>query len=103
MNKNSLKLSVVTLAVAACFSSNVWAAEDAASAQDVAQLRQQLDDLNQRYETQRTALQALSKRLQQLENSGQGQARLVHAVNKTVVADGDATQNTSQSTGEVSQ
>lgn len=103
MNKNSLKFSIVALAVAACFSSNVWAAEDAASAQDVAQLRQQLDDLNQRYETQRTTLQVLSKRLQQLENSGQGQARLVHAVNKTVVADGDATQNTSQSTGEVSQ
>ncbi len=97
MNNNLVKLSVLTLAVTACFSSNVWA-ED--TAQDVSQLRQQLGDLNQRYETQGAALQALSRRLQQLENSGQGQARPIHAANKTIVADGDSGQSNNQSTGE---
>ena len=104
MKKNLFKLSVVALAVGACFSSNVFAADATAGAQDVAQLRQQLGDLNHRYETQSAALQALAQRLQQLENSGQGQARPMHAVNKTVVAaDGDAAQSTSQGAGEESQ
>jgi hypothetical protein len=84
---SSTKSSLISLAVAACFSSNVWA-ENTAATQDVAELRQQLGDLNNRYEAQGAALQALSKRLQQLENSGQGQARVKPAVNKTVaVAD----------------
>jgi hypothetical protein len=100
MNKNLFKLSVVALAVSACFSLNVFAADADAGAQDVAQLRQQLGDLNHRYETQSAALQALAQRLQQLENSGQGQARPMHAVNKTVVADGDAAQSAGQGAGE---
>lgn len=103
MNKNLFKLSVVASAVSACFSLNVFSADADAGAQDVAQLRQQLGDLNHRYETQSAALQALAQRLQQLENSGQGQARPMHAVNKTVVADGDAAQSSSQGAGEESQ
>lgn len=97
MNNNLIKLSALSLAVTACFSSNVWA-EDAAATQDVAELRQQLGDLNHRYEAQGAALQALSRRLQQLENSGQGQARVMPAVNKTViVADGSSEENQSTS------
>ncbi|MDO9052004.1 MAG: hypothetical protein Q8N02_11040 [Methylotenera sp.] len=96
MNNNFFKLSGVALAVATCFSSNVWAADSAADAQDVAQLRKQLGELNSRYEAQGAALQSLAQRLQQLENSGQGQARPMHAVNKTVVAaDTSANQTTS--------
>lgn len=102
MNKNVLKLSVVALAVSTCFSSNVFAAD--ADSQDVAQLRQELGDLNHRYEAQSAALQALAQRLQQLENSGKSPARPMHAVNKTVVAaDGDASQSTNQSAGEENQ
>lgn len=86
MNNNFFKLSGVALAVATCLSSNVFAADSAADAQDVAQLRKQLGELNSRYEAQGAALQSLAQRLQQLENSGQGQARPIHAVHKTVVA-----------------
>jgi len=97
MNAQFFRLSGVALAIAACFSSNVLAA-DATATPDVAQLQQQLGDLNHRYEAQSAALEALSNRLQQLENSGQvrsqAQARPMHAVNKTVtVADGDSGQS----------
>lgn len=96
MNNNFFKLSGVALAVATCLSSNVFAADSAADAQDVAQLRKQLGELNSRYEAQGAALQSLAQRLQQLENSGQGQARPIHAVHKTVVAaDTSANQTTS--------
>ncbi len=95
MNIKFFKLSAVTLAVSACLSTNAWSA-DAADAQDVAQLRKQLGELSNRYEAQGAALQALAQRLQQLENSGQSQARPIRAVNKTVVAaDTSATQATS--------
>lgn len=94
MKNNLFKLSVVALAVSACFSSTVWAEDVVAGTQEVAELREQLGELSQRYEAQSAALQALAQRLQQLENSGQGRARPMHAVNKTVVADGDAAQDT---------
>lgn len=100
MNKNLFKLSGIALALSACLSPNVWAADAVADAQDVAQLRSQLDELSQRYEAQSAALQALAYRLQQLENSGQGRARAMHAVDKTVVADGEAGQGSSQDTNE---
>lgn len=100
MTKNFFKLSSVALAVSACLSTNVWAAGATADAQDVAQLREQLGDLSQRYEAQSAALQALANRLQQLENSGQGRARAMHAVDRTVVADGEAGQSGSQDTNE---
>jgi len=93
MNKYHFKLSGVVFAVAACFSTNTWAGDSSATPQDVEQLRQQLSDLNSRYEVQGAALQALAYRLQQLENVGQGAAKPIRAVNKTVVAaDTDSTQ-----------
>ena len=94
MNIKFFKLSGVALAVSACLSTNAWCADNVADAQDVAQLRKQLGDLTGRYEAQGAALQALAYRLQQLENSGQAQARPIHAVNKTIVtADADSTQD----------
>lgn len=96
MNNHFFKLSGVALAVATSLSSNVWAADSATDTQDVAELRKQLGELNNRYEAQSATLQSLAQRLQQLENSGQGQARPMHAVNKTVVAaDTSTTQTTS--------
>lgn len=97
MNKNFFKLSGIALAVAACLSPSAWAADESAGVQDVAQLRQQFGELSQRYEAQSAALQALAQRLQQLENSGQGQARPIRAVNKTVAA---ADAGTAQTTNE---
>jgi len=90
MKNNFFNLSLMSLAIASCLTSNAWAE----GSQDVEQLKQQLGDLNSRYEAQSVALQALSKRLQQLENPQQVQARPIHAVNKTVVAADDETQNT---------
>ena len=84
-------MSGIALAVSACLTSNAWSADAVADSSDVAQLRKQLGDLTSRYEAQSTALQALAQRLQQLENSSQGQARPIRAVNKTIVAaDADA-------------
>ncbi|MDI1361773.1 transporter [Methylotenera sp.] len=91
MKNNLFNLSLMSFAIAGCFTSNVWAD----GTQDVAQLKQQLGELNNRYEAQSAALQALSKRLQQLENPQQVQARPMHAVNKTVVAD-DNTQSSDE-------
>jgi len=105
MNKHLFKLSSVAVAVATCLSTNAFAA-DAADAQDVEQLRQQLGELNHRYEAQGAALQALAQRLQQLESAGQAQAKPMRAVNKTIVAaDGGANtsnneENSAAQTGE---
>lgn len=52
---------------------------------EVEQLRQQLDDLNRRYEAQGAVLQQLSQRLQQLESSAQ--VRPVRAVRTVATAD----------------
>lgn len=86
MDIKFFKMSGIALAVSACLTSNAWSADAVADSSDVAQLRKQLGDLTSRYEAQSTALQALAQRLQQLENSSQGQARPIRAVNKTIVA-----------------
>lgn len=86
MNKSLFKLSSIALAVSACLSSGAWAADASAGSSDVEQLRQQLGELNQRYEAQGAALKALAQRLQQLENGSQGQLRPVRAVKTAAVA-----------------
>lgn len=100
MNRHVFKLSGVALAIA-CLPVSSWAADTVASSPEVAQLRQELGELGQRYEAQSAALQALARRLQQLENSGQGQLRPARAM-KTAAVTEPAT-GSSQATGEESQ
>lgn len=97
MNMRVYRLSAITLAMSACLSTHAWSGEATVDTKDdVEQLRKELGELNNRYEAQSAALQALAQRLQQLESSGQGQARPMHAVNKKmVVADTDTTSGTS--------
>jgi len=82
MNMRVYRLSAITLAMSACLSTHAWSGEATVDTKDVEQLRKELGELNNRYEAQSAALQALAQRLQQLESSGQGQARPMHAVNK---------------------
>lgn len=89
MKKTIYRLSGVVLAVSGLMPLSSWSAESGAGSSEVEQLRQQLNELNQRYEVQGATLQQLSQRLQQLENTGQ--ARPVRAV-KTVAA-GDESGN----------
>jgi len=100
MNRHVFKLSGVALAIA-CLPVGSWAADTAASSPEVAQLRQELGELGQRYEAQSAALQALARRLQQLENSGQGQLRPARAMKTAAVTEPVA--GSSQATGEESQ
>jgi len=96
MNMRVYRLSAITLAMSACLSTHAWSGDATVDTKDVEQLRKELGELNNRYEAQSAALQALAQRLQQLESSGQGQARPMHAVNKKmVVADTDTTSGTS--------
>jgi opacity protein-like surface antigen len=83
MKKTIYRLSGVVLAVSGLMPLSSWSAESGAGSSEVEQLRQQLNELNRRYEVQGATLQQLSQRLQQLENTGQ--ARPVRAV-KTVAA-----------------
>jgi hypothetical protein len=96
MKNNLFNLSLISLAIASCLSSNAWAGDGSTASQDVEQLKQKLGELNSRYEAQSLALQALSKRLQQLENPQQAQARPMHAVNKTIVAADSTSQNSDE-------
>ena len=89
MKKTIYRLSGVVLAVSGLMPLSSWSAESGAGSSEVEQLRQQLNELNQRYEVQGATLQQLSQRLQQLENTGQ--VRPVRAV-KTVAA-GDESGN----------
>lgn len=89
MKKTIYRLSGVVLAVSGLMPLSSWSAESGAGSSEVEQLRQQLNELNRRYEVQGATLQQLSQRLQQLENTGQ--ARPVRAV-KTVAA-GDESGN----------
>jgi hypothetical protein len=87
MNKPIFKLSRVLIAGLACLPVSVLADDSSAVSSDVEQLRQQLGELTQRYDAQSATLQSLAQRLQQLENSGQGGARMVPPVRRSVVTD----------------
>ncbi len=98
MKKNNIVLSGIVLAIISSSPAYSWAADDASNKSEVEQLRRQLGDLNQRYESQGAALQAISARLQQLEASDRARTNAPRAV-KTVATTGDTT----QSSGEASQ
>lgn len=89
MNKTICRSIGVVLAVGGLMPLAGWSAEGAAGTSEVEQLRQQLNELNQRYEVQGAVLQQLSQRLQQLESAGQRPVRAIRTVDTRTVDAGD--------------
>ena len=68
--RNTFQLKLLVLSIAAGMPLAALAVTDA----EVAQLRQQLQELTQRYEAQNASLRSVSSRLQRLEDVSQGKA-----------------------------
>jgi opacity protein-like surface antigen len=89
MNNNYFRFRAIGLIVCACLSNNVLADDFSTNPKDVAQLRKKLNELSQRYESQSSALLALSQRLQQLESANQSNVKPIRAVNKVLITAND--------------
>lgn len=77
--QNRFQVKLVVSALATCLPLTALAATDA----EVQQLRQQVQDLTQRYESQNAALRSVAARLQQVEANSPGQARFIRAAATT--------------------
>lgn len=81
--RNRFQVKLLVSSIAACLPLVTLAATDA----EVEQLRQQMRELTQRYESQNAALRSVSSRLQRLEDSTQGKARIIRTGEATPATD----------------